>query len=365
MNKIQKNIQSLLNQLVVEADERGLQVAAYIDGKLVVDAYAGIADVTTGQPVTGESLFPVFSVTKGMTATAIHLLAERGKLSYDMKICEVWPEFAANGKEAITLRQALNHTAGLSHMPTDIGHRELCDWDAMCRAIANLKPSTAPGMEMAYHAMTFGWILGEIIRRTDGRPFQTFVQQELNDPLGINSLFAGIPDHVEPLVTLLEEEIEEKQGNELPNAASPQTVPFWVQPLHAWMNRPDARRACVPASNGIMNARAMARHYAALLPGGVDGVELLPPERIRLATERQYPGHGRLEESMLMSLGYHVGDPSSIMGNSHAFGHGGYGGSIAFADPDNRLAFALTKNRFNKLDNGKRIVDELRKEAGF
>ncbi|GHC00705.1 serine hydrolase domain-containing protein [Cerasicoccus arenae] len=358
MPQLEQAIQELLDQLVVDGDERGLQVAVYQDGKLVVDAWAGVADINTGTRVTGDTLFPVFSVTKAMTATAIHLLAERDQLDYDQPICDIWPEFAANDKRGVTIRHAMNHTAGLAAMPANLNHQQLGDWTFMVKAIAKLHPVHAPGEHMAYHAMTYGWILGEILCRVDGRHFPDFIQQELNKPLGIEDLFVSTPDEVESRVAWLEEDVDE--ATPLPENLGQEAVPHWVQPLHKWMNRPDARRACIPASSGIMSARAIARHMAALLPCGVDGVTLLPSERIRLATERQYPAQPS-ENAMLMSLGYHIGGPGSFMGeNPHAFGHGGHGGSLAYADPDCGLAFALTKNRFNDKGNQNKIAELVR-----
>src|SRR5476651_2005235 len=141
---LQDTIQTLLNTLVAEGRERGAQVAAYIDGERVIDAWAGVADVRTGSPVDGDTLFPVFSTTKGIFSTVIHILAERGKLDYDTPIATYWPEFAANGKEGITMRHALSHTAGIPYMPPDITLEQTCDWNYMCAAVAQLKPSSPP-----------------------------------------------------------------------------------------------------------------------------------------------------------------------------------------------------------------------------
>jgi CubicO group peptidase (beta-lactamase class C family) len=344
VKKIQESVQALLDRLVGQGLERGVQVAAYFEGERVVDAFAGIADAATGRAVDGDTLFPIFSTGKGIEATLVHLLVERGKVGYETRIAEVWPEFAAHGKEGITLRQALNHTAGVPNMPVGIGHAELGDWDTMCAAIADLRPVSAPGVEMAYHAITYSWTLGEVARRVDGRSFPRLLREEIGVPLGLTQeLFMGLPDEMAERVAVLESGTDESKNAPLPNDATPQAIPTWMQPLDVWMNRTDARRACIPASNGIMTARAIARHYGALLPGGVDGVELLSPERIRLATELQLPGHGREEPPpMRQALGYQLGSPFS----ASSFGHSGYGGSRGFADPDSKLAVGFTRNRF-------------------
>jgi CubicO group peptidase (beta-lactamase class C family) len=349
----QERIQALLDRLVAEGRELGLQVVAYLGGRLVVDAWAGVAERGTDRPVDGETLFPVFSATKGIAATIVHRLVERGALIYDRPIAEVWPEFGARGKDRITLRQALNHSAGVPQMPVGIGYAELCDWRAMCSLIAGLSPLWPPGTRIEYHAMTYGWILGEVAQRADGRAFEELLQDEVRRPLGLeDALFVGIPDRAEPRVAVLEEHGVEP----LPDDGKPQSVPALVWPLHTMMNRPDARRACIPASNGIMNARAIARHYAALLPGGVDGVELLPSRRVDLATEPQRPERPEGNDwPKDKGLGYSIGGD----GSASFFGHGGYGGSIGRAYPKLGLAVGLTKNLFHKEDTPRMILDKL------
>jgi len=362
MKKIEQSIQSLLDQFIAEDSERGVQVAIYIKGELAVDAFAGIADPATGRKVNRETLFPVFSTTKGIAATLVHLLVERGKISYDTRIADVWPEFAAHGKGEITLRHILNHTAGLPNMPMGIGHKELCNWETMCAAIADLKPLTPPGMEWAYHAITYSWLTGEVTRRVDGRSFPQLLRDEICMPLSlVNELFVGIPDEVEPHVAILEGKADNASNLPLPNDAAPQAIPALVQPLHEWMNRPDARRACIPASNGIMTAHAIAKHYAALLPGGVDGVELLPPERIRLAIEPQWPGNCQPgDPPMGQRLGYTIGVSTSPA----VFGNSGHGGSTGFADLEKGLAFGFTRNRFVSDTSSPRIFETLQKALG-
>jgi CubicO group peptidase (beta-lactamase class C family) len=356
MPDAQRQLQSLLNQFVEEDLERGLQVAVYLHGELIVDACAGVADPATGRKVDSDTLFPIFSTTKGIAATLVHLLVERGKLSYETPIAGVWPEFAAHGKGGITLRHALNHSASLALMPLGVTRADLSDWSTMCAKIAALKPVTPPGAEMAYHAITYGWILGEVARRVDGRSFGQMLREEICLPLGLTrSLFVGIPDDVEPLVAIL----ERKPADASPamDDSIPQAIPSLLQPLHDWMNRSDARRACIPASNGIMTARAIARHYAALLPGGVDGVELLPPSRIRSALAPQAYANMLPDDPPLnQRLGYTVGHASSLS----AFGHNGYGGSVGFADLERGLAFGFARNRFDHEGTLPRILETLR-----
>jgi CubicO group peptidase (beta-lactamase class C family) len=327
---VQASVQTLLDDIVRSGTERGLQVAAYQDGELVVDAWAGDTDATSGQPVDGDSLFTVFSCSKGITATVIHLLAERGQLDYDDPIATYWPEFAANGKEGVTVRHALTHTAGIPETPRGVG---IANWDAMCRAIAEMTPQWEPGTQSGYHSLTFGWILGELARRVAGRPIERIVAEDIAQPLGTTSLYFGIPDDVESRVAALEND--------------PDTVSEAAASTPALFNRSETRRAVIPAGGGIMNARSLAQHYAALVGDGIGGVRLLPPERVRAATALQFEGRDIiLDVPSRKGLGYFLGRHTSPMGERvAAFGHPGHGGSIGFADPEYRFAFALTKNR--------------------
>jgi CubicO group peptidase (beta-lactamase class C family) len=365
---IQDSIQQLLLDAVAQGRERGVQVAAYLEGELVLDAWAGVVDPTTARPVDGDTLFPVFSTTKGMAATLIHQLVEAGRLDYETPIAEVWPEFGVHGKGCIRVRHALNHTAGLPGLPGTITQAEVCDWTTVCAAIAGLVPSWEPGTRMEYHAMTYGWILGEVARRVDGRPFAQLLDESACRPLGIEGMYVGIPDAVEARVAFLTA-MNDGSATTAPAvlSAAPQPVPTCVHPLHEWMNRGDSRRACMPASNGIMTARAIARHYAALLPGGVDGVTLLPRRRIRLATKRQgLDGAAPATAPMCVGLGYHLGNTTSSMGTrASAFGHGGYGGSLGFADPRYRFAFGLTKNHFSNQGASHQIACDVRRVLGI
>ncbi len=344
MTDTQADVRAFLDDLVASGVERGIQVAAYLDGECVVDAWAGVADPTTGRPVDGETLFTVFSCSKGITATAIHLLAQRGLFNYDDPIATYWPEFAANGKAAVTIRQALSHTAGIPQLPADVS---VTDWDGMSRAIADLTPLWEPGTQSGYHSLTFGWILGELARRVDGRPIERIVAEDICAPLSIRSLFFGIPDDVEPRVATLENDASVIAAPDPPPDSLAARIGRGSRQNDEKYNRPEVRRAVIPAGGGITNARSLARHYAALIGNGVDGVRLLPPDRVRQATALQVDGKDAvLGTTIRRGLGYMLGGPGMPMGQRvTAFGHRGYGGTVGFADPDYRFAFALTKNR--------------------
>ena len=359
----QGEVQRLFDRLVAEDKERGLQAAVYFRGELVVNAFAGLADPARGVVVTDETLFPVFSCGKGVIATLMHRLVERGVLAYDQPIASVWPEFAANGKRGITLKHALNHTAGLHLMSPTLGFARVCDWDAMCAEIAAMTPAWAPGSQREYQAITQGWILGGLACRVTGKTFEQLLEDEIRAPLGLKNTFMGIPAAVELRMAVLEEIGEEQ---EFPVVNEPQSVPNWVQPLYRFMNRSDVRRACIPASNGIATARDLARHYAALLPGGVDGVELLPPSRVVKAIE-QVDAHVPTTMGP-RGLGYGLGEADAAMGTRPTcFGHAGFGGALGFADLDHGLAVGFVRNRLRDqsgVDTARLLVETVRRCLG-
>ena len=358
----QARIQGLLDNLVETGQERGIQMAAYHRGRLVVHAWAGVADPASGRKVDGDTLFPVYSTGKGIAATAVHRLVSQGVLDYDTPIAHYWPQFAAQGKGQITLRHALTHTAGISHMPATGTVADLCDWDGMCAKIAALAPLGPPGTHTSYHAITFSWLIGEPVRRVTGKPFARILEEEICRPLDCPDIYMGIPDPVEGRVATLEL-LHPQPPSADPGPPDP-AIPPWVKPLERFMNRPDLRRACIPASNGIMTAQAIARHYAALLADGAQGVHLLPAQAVRQATTRHRPTDIPAQEPALrFGLGYALFGPAEDAGR--AFGHAGYGGSLGLADQAQDLAVGVVKN---VLDNPEPVatllIQELRQILG-
>lgn len=341
---LQERATGALNKLVTSRIDRGAQAAVYRDGELVADAWAGEANPFTREPVTGETLFPVFSVTKGFTATVIHRLVDRGLLSYSTRLVDLWPEYGARGKEKTTLRHALEHTAGVPELPADLTFEAMLDWPRACEALAAAAPKWRPGKLFAYHAKTYGWLLGEVARRADGREFGVLVREEIAEPLGLDSLHVGLPAGHGAQVAFLEETdlgpVPAPHFAELaPTKAA--TVPSIHQ-----MNTPQMQAACLPSSNGLMNARAIAKHYAALLRGGVDGVRLLPSKRLAAAT-RWKTFLDPEGQQTVRGLGYMRVDVSVNGRTYEGLGHGGYGGSMGFAFPELRLAIGYTRNKLN------------------
>ena len=347
MADVNGRVTAALEELIASGVESGLQVAAWHRGRQVVDAWAGLADVETGRPVDGDTLFTSFSCTKGVTATAIHMLVERGVLAYDEPVAAHWPEFARRGKQGITIRHVLTHRAGVPQMPEGTTPALMADWEHMCGAIAALEPLWEPGTRTGYHAYTFGWILGEVIRRADGRSINRFTQEEICAPLGLDGIHLGVSGADEARVARLVDGPRADAPPPPPDALILRAIPPAVGILAAPYNEPAVRRAALPAHGGLMSARALARLYAALGNGGeLDGARLLPEERVRTATRTQTEELDLvIQQPVRKALGYLQSGPISAMGpRASAFGHPGAGGAIGFADPEREFAFALTKS---------------------
>ncbi|MEE8398319.1 MAG: serine hydrolase domain-containing protein [Desulfobacterales bacterium] len=364
MGNANEQVRGVLDRLVEDGTEVGIQVAAYLNGSLVIDAWSGMADPSAGIPVTADTLFMVASCTKGVVATCIHVLADRGSLEYDAPICRYWPEFAARGKENTTVRHALMHEAGIPQMPEMTSSMMILDWDKMCAAVADLEPLWEAGTKVGYHALTFGWILGEVIRKVDGRPVGQFVQEEICQPLGMRDIFIGIP-----------EEDVSRVAKRMAPPPMPDMAPFPPDLLifraipPALLNDMEEQsaddfqdyiRASIPAANGVMTARALSRHYAMLAHGGaLDGARVLSDKGLKIAAEIQpqdldevvhaIPGFPR---PIRRSLGYWHGGECVPSNDYHgatglsvaSFGHPGMGGMSAFADPEQGFSMAILKN---------------------
>ena len=354
MDKLQQQVQQAIDQLVEAGTERGVQVAVYRDGTQVVDAVAGVADPDSGRPVDAGTVFYNFSVVKGAAATIAHMLAERGLFGYDTPVAELWPEFAAHGKQAVTVRQVLNHTAGVPAIPLDTTIEDLCDWDKMCAAIADAEPWWEPGTKVGYHAYTFGYSVGELVRRVTGKPISAVLWEQVAGPLGVaEELWFGMPASEHHRLARLEDEPGAAEQAAQMMASLPPDLPMFkasppeLFPNAAFGNRPDILAADIPAG-GKTSARAIARMYAALL-GEVDGVRLLPPERLAEATAVSSSGTDEVfGNPSTWGLGYGIGGPT---GDPQAaptvFGLGGVGGSFACGDTATGISWAVTKNRIS------------------
>jgi CubicO group peptidase (beta-lactamase class C family) len=345
---------------VMAHDRGGAAIALYHRGRPVVDAWAGTAH-PDGRAWDRDTLAVSFSTTKGITATALHMCADRGLLDYDDPVAKHWPEFAQHGKEAITVRQVLCHEAGLYDVLSLLETPEqLLDWDAMVHALEGAKPAFEPGTQNGYHAVTFGYLVGELVRRASGRSITDFVQREIAEPLGLDGCYIGLPvDQLDRLAELLAPPARETRalaegGGFLAQFAEAMGVELSIEVLDGalggsgtleLLRARDSSRYPIPAANGAFTARSLARVYACLGNGGeLDGVRLLSRETVERATTIQNERPDLvIVFPMQWRLGYHLvfttaGSPPK------GFGHNGFGGSGAWADPERELSCAMTLN---------------------
>ncbi|MEU6261413.1 serine hydrolase domain-containing protein [Streptomyces sp. NPDC047043] len=338
----------------------GAAVCVYQHGRPVVDLWGGVADPETGRPWTRDTLQLVYSATKGATTTAAHLLVQRGELDLDAPVATYWPEFAANGKADIPVRWLLSHQAGLIALDQPVPLDDALAWHPMVAALAAQRPLWEPGTAHGYHGRTWGWLVGEVIRRVSGRTPGRFFADEIADPLGLD-FFIGLPASERhrvsrmvyqqseiDLTTVPVESIPEEFRELIaamgdPNSFSNRAFAV-TDPAEIDFNSPEVQAAELPASNGIGTARGLARMYAALI-GEVDGVRLLTPETLESATKQQAIGK---DQVILLpsrfSSGYMLPTEALPMTGPNAFGHMGRGGSLAFADPEHGIAFSYAMN---------------------
>jgi len=352
------NVEDAL-ELALIRGEIGVQVAAYAGDDLVVNAWAGaVAADAAARPVDRSTVFPIFSVTKAVTATAVHIQAERGLIEYDAPISVYWPEYGAKGKDAITVRHILTHRAGVPQMPIDITPERLADWDWIVARLADIEPYCPPDTRNTYLSYSFGWLLGELVRRTDplSRSFRQFVQEEICQPLGVDAFWLGIPAEVEPRVAVLSrpEQVPPPEPGSLQYEAVPPKVPFGP----AIYNRPDVHQAAIPAGGGIADARSVARIFALLANRGeLGGVRLLSEDRVLACLEPRphtydfeetyrRPGDAIGEGGYYLHVnGPHLGYISPGGPDRRVLCHPGSGGSVGWADVDARIAIAICHNR--------------------
>ena len=348
-------VKSAITDVIREGREVGVQVAAYHHGKLVVDTWAGLADPAKGRAVDGNTLFNVYSVTKAVAATALHIQVDRNLIDYEAPVVRYWPEYGVHGKERTTVRDVLTHRACVPQMPEHVTPELMCDWQWMTRAIAELKPLAEPGTRTLYLSMTFGWIVGELVRRTDPkqRSLGRFIREEIAMPLGIADLWVGIPDAALPRIARQIDAMRPIPPEHLPPlfiASMPANVALTPEVFE----RADVRRAEVAGVGGIFTARSEARFWAMLANGGeLDGVRILSAGIVKTL------GIPRSNSEELDQVMFNIPLPISLGGfwlggsyppvcsvkNPRAICHPGQGGSIGWADFDANLAVAICHNR--------------------
>jgi len=344
-------------------EEVGAACAVYVDGRPVVELWGGLADARSGRPWIESTPVVVFSVTKGLVAMLAYRLVEAGLLDLDAPVARYWPEFAEAGKGGITVRQVLSHRAGLPVIDAELTLDEALSWDPVCRALEAQRPLWAPGGAHLYHAKTFGWLAGEVIRRITGLTPGQFWRREFGDPLGLRT-WIGIPESEMASVARTEMPRDFGEPGTIPTdpvvlraGTLNGTYPFPGVGSEVTFNQPAIRRAELPGGNGISTASSLARAYAACI-GEVDGLRLLIDaslddaliERSAGAQWNEPPDEGGLRWGTGFML---ASPPWQPMLGPRSFGHDGAGGQLAFADPDRGLAFAYVTNQMGSLGDAR------------
>lgn len=360
-----------------EPGEVGAACCVYVGGRPVVDVWGGLADSDAKRPWQKDTIIQVASTTKGATAICAHMLAARGELDLDAPVVKYWPEFGANGKEKIPVRWLLSHQVGLPVIDSTLTFEEALAWDPVIRALEAQKPLWQPGTEHVYHSMTFGHLVGEIVRRISGKSLGKFFADEVAGPLGLNA-WIGLPEEQERKMARVQYAkpftLEEMTAGMIETTGlDAQTVTAWINAvwgpgsvqaragefggalknfteyhtLRAW------HAAEIPAANMITDARSVARMYAATV-SDVDGVRLLDPATLERAIEVQTAKtrmHGLppgldipANRSFNMSLGFWRACPPMPLVGPRSFGHPGSGGSVGFGDPDAEVGFGYVMN---------------------
>ena len=369
--------------------EVGAACSVYVGGRPVVNLWDGLADRETNRPWRKNTIVQVASTTKGATAICAHLLAQRGQLDLDAPVVQYWPEFGANGKEGILVRWLLSHQAGLPILDGPLTFEQACAWDPVIRALEAQTPLWRPGTQHVYHAETYGFLVGEIVRRITGKSLGRFFHDEVARPLGLRT-WIGLPEREERQVARLHYtapfSLEELiAGMVAITGLDTETVTAWVNAMYspgsvqilaselggaltgsdyfltrAW------RAAEFPAANMVSDAHSIARMYAATV-SHVDGVRLLNPSTVTRATVVQTdkttmyglpPGLNiPADRSFYMSLGFMRACPPMPMVGPGSFGHPGSGGSIGFADPDADVGFGYVTNLWSFRPDDPRAAD--------
>jgi CubicO group peptidase (beta-lactamase class C family) len=338
--------------------EVGAAAAVMLDGKSVVDIWAGHADREKTRPWTRDTLVNVYSTTKGVTAICAHRLADKGLLDIDAPVAKYWPEFAQAGKDKLPVRYLLSHRAGMAAVRKPLDDDALFKWDKMTTALAEQEPWWEPGTKHGYHALTFGHLVGEVIRRITGKTPGTYLRDEIAGPLGLDlhiGLDAKDDARTGDMIAM------PPPGPGEPNLfaevmKNPESVAF-----KAFMNPPGGMRpglvnsrewraAEIPAANGHTTARSLAKLYGALARGGeLDGVRVMSTEQVAKCSIEQSNGpDALLVINTRFSLGFMMSQPGASLGpNAKSFGHPGAGGSLGYADPEAKIGFGYTMNKMH------------------
>jgi CubicO group peptidase (beta-lactamase class C family) len=345
-----------------EGLEVGAAFAAYHQGRLVADVWGGVADTKTERPWERDTTIVVFSTTKGATAICAHKLAQEGLLDIDAPVAGYWPEFAQEGKANIPVRYLLSHRAGLAWVDEPLTLEQALAWEPMIHALEHQAPSWEPGTAHGYHAITYGYLVGEVIRRVTGRTVGTYFREEIAEPLGLD-FWIGLPEEQEPRVATLVGGLTSGLESADLDADARASIAALMGPdsimgkalsgggafaADGIWNTRAVHAAEVPAAAGISDARSLARMYAACV-GEVDGIRVLTPERVKIASAQETAGPNVVLMNLDLQFGLGFIVPSTLvtLGGPHSFGHFGAGGSVGWADPDADFGFGYVMSRMD------------------
>jgi CubicO group peptidase (beta-lactamase class C family) len=365
-----------------ERGEVGASVCVTVRGHSVVDLWGGTARVDAGTPWTEDTVSIVFSCTKGATALCAHILASRGVLDLDAPVAQYWPAFAQGGKSNIPVTMLLNHQAGLAALRRPLPEGAFYDWELMVGALEREEPFWLPGTRNGYHALTFGWLVGEVVRRVSGKSLGTFFHDEVAGPRGLD-FWIGLPEGRESRVAPMiagEPDGESPLFRAMADPTSLQALLFLN--TGGYLSRPDydsraAHAAEIGAAGGITNARGLAGMYAPLACGGKDLVSR--DVLARMAAVSSATGQdATLLIPTRLSLGFmksldnrrqRRGQHDSVILSEDAFGHAGLGGAIGFADPRAEMSFGYTMNKMGTgaglNERGQSLVDAVYRSLGY
>jgi len=343
-----------------ERGDVGAACSVVVDGRCVVDIWGGLADATSGRPWERDTAAVIFSCTKGVLAILVYRLVEEGRVELDAPIAAIWPEFAAAGKAEITLRDAMSHRSGLASLDADLTRDDIVAWDPVVRAIERQRPANAPGDGHVYHTMTYGWIVGEVIRRVTGVSPGTWLRESLADPLELR-VWIGMPA-VDRSVARMEAPLPDEDSPAARAAAQLSAADPTIDRAATMggayafpavgdavtFNDPVLQAAEIPGANGIATAAALARLYGACVSDR-SGPRLLSDESVSDALRVQSTGRqlgGIPDDGATWGTGFQLASPPSqpMLGRG-SFGHAGAGGQLAFGDAEHRVGFAWLGNQ--------------------
>ncbi len=326
-------------------EELGARFTLVEAGETVLDLWAGHADRAGTRPFDANTLTPVFSTTKAIAALLVARLVDQGKLTYEQTVASVWPEFGAAGKASITVEQLLSHQAGLPGFPDPMEPSLWFDWDAICAKLAAMAPLWPPGTASGYHPITFGYLAGEVFKRVEGRSMGAALREDLAAPFGLD-LWIGLPDSEFGRVAELQRPTALPDFGQHNAATRAAFLTPWSSP--AGRGQAEWRRMEIPSANGHCTAEALARLMGALANDGwLDGETILSPALIAEAARQRIRGQDLvLPFEMSWGAGFMRNEVVHPWGPGNAtFGHSGWGGSCAFADPERRLGGAYVMNK--------------------